>query len=80
MNEQCFFGFMLPAGLLFAFPALSLVRCQCPHANRVKQETKLFHSGRSMNDSNCSMNTGALIPSVSDEEANKRGLNRGGHP
>jgi len=44
MKERIFFGFMLPAGLLFAFPELSLVRCRWPHRARIEEETDLIEA------------------------------------
>jgi hypothetical protein len=78
MKERNFFGFMLPAGLLFAFPELSLVRCGWPHRARIEEETELIeaHSDGSIKNSNWSMNGGALIPTVSDQVANRGELVR----
>jgi hypothetical protein len=72
MKERCFFGFMLPAGLLFAFPELSLVRCRWPQTTRIEEESGplRLHSGGSMNNSNWLINGGALIPTVSDQVGN----------
>jgi hypothetical protein len=41
MKWQCCCGFMVPAGLLWVFPELSLVRCERPSTIHMNQEKNI---------------------------------------
>ena len=46
MKWQCCFGFMVPAGLLWVFPELSLVRCERLYDMRIDGEMNICEFDR----------------------------------